>query len=285
MAEMDIDWLNKNKKSRGWVVTCNNYTERNIEEFNILALSAQYSICGKEVGEQGTPHLQGYLYFKSPRSWKSISTSLPRCYVERAKGNPAQNREYCSKSDDFIETGKIPQQGRRVDLEEKCEEVKNGKSVDEIALEDPVAFHQYGRTLERIETIRLRQQWRTEMTKGVWYWGPPGVGKTHHVMADYHPDTHYIKNLNDEWWDGYKGQQVVVLNEFRGQIPFSELLDLVDKWPKTVKQRCREPVPFLAKLVLISCVKHPKDVYVRQEGEPWAQFDRRFEVIELMEQK
>jgi hypothetical protein len=59
----------------------------------------------------------------------------------------------------------------------------------------------------------------------------------------------------------------------------------MDKWPKTVKQRCKEPVPFLAKEIRIACIKDPRDVYRRQEGEPWEQFERRCEVVTLEARK
>ena len=122
------------------------------------------------------------------------------------------------------------------------------------------------------------------MTKGIWICGASGSGKSHEAFSDYNPDTHYIKNLQEDWWDGYKGQETVIINEFRGEIRFSELLDLVDKWPKTVKWRCRESVPFLAKRVIITSIKRPEDVYVNQVNEPWKQFERRF-VVKEMEQK
>ena len=61
--------------------------------------------------------------------------------------------------------------------------------------------------------------------------------------------------------EGYRQQDIVIINEFRGQIPYSELLDLIDKWPKTVKRRNREPVPFTSKHVIITSSLHPKDVY------------------------
>ena len=83
-------------------------------------------------------------------------------------------------------------------------------------------------------------------------------------------------------WDGYKGQEIVIFNEFRGQIKFSELLDLCDKWPKTVKWRCRESVPFLAKTIIITSIKAPDEVYARLlQDEPMAQFERRFEIRHL----
>ena len=114
--------------------------------------------------------------------------------------------------------------------------------------------HQYGRTLDRLEAIALRKKVRKWQTQGVWYTGPTSSGKSHAVFTNTHgeygsydPETHYLKNLCEEWWDGYKGQSIVIFNEFRGQVPFSELLDLCDKWPKTVKQRNKEPVPFLAR--------------------------------------
>lgn len=59
------------KLSRGWVFTLNNYTEE--EETLALALpwgwhEPSYGVIGKEVGESGTPHFQGYLYFKTEKS-------------------------------------------------------------------------------------------------------------------------------------------------------------------------------------------------------------------------
>eukprot|EP00873_Tetraselmis_striata_P010697 jgi/Tetstr1/430961/TSEL_020716.t1 len=115
-----------------------------------------------------------------------------------------------------------------------------------------------------------------------------GGGKSHKVFEGYDPDTHYVKNLNEEWWDGYKGHPVVIFNEFRGQIKFSELLDLVDKWPKTVKWRNRESVPFLAKEIRVASIKPPEHVFsriVENEEEPWGQFQRKFTVINLRKRK
>lgn len=276
---------NDQKKHRDWVMTVNNYTEQDLASFKILTTKAQYSICGLEVGKQGTPHMQCYLYFKCPRSFMPLKKAMPRAYIAPAKGNAKQNRTYCSKEGNFTEVGTPPEQGKRTDLDEIKNNILGGQSVDSIVLDNPMIFHQYGRTLERIEAIALRQKFRNWMTKGIWITGPSGSGKSHKAFENFSPDTHYVKNLNEEWWDGYKGQPIVILNEFRGQISFSEILDLVDKWPKQVKWRGKESVPFLAEMVIITSIKTPRQVFVRQEGEPWEQFDRRFEVIELMEQK
>ena len=246
-------------KSRGYCLTHNNYTAEDIERYK--ALKYQYLIIGREVGELGTPHLQMYVYWKNPISMKSMIKKAPGAHVTPATGNAAQNYEYCSKGGDFEEFGKMPKQGERVDLDEVKDEILAGKSVDDICLEDPMMYHQYGRTLNRIEDIALRRRFRTEMTKGIWYYGATGVGKSHKVFEDFDPLKCYVKNLRDEWWDGYTGQEVVILNEFRGQIAYSELLELIDKWPVSVKRRGREPVPFLAKEVRITSARHPANVY------------------------
>lgn len=209
-----------------------------------------------------------------------------QCHVEPQFGSIAENEAYISKDHDgkFEKYGNEPKQGFRGDLKETKDEIMKGNlSTEEILLEDPMLYHQYGRTLEKIEAIQLRRRFRTEMTKGVWYYGVSGAGKSHLVFKDYSPDKCYVKNLNDEWWDGYKGQEIVIFNEFnKYAISYKELMDLTDKYPKTVKQRCKEPVPFLAKEIRITSIESPYDVYGIEED--CDEFNRRFEIVK-MEQK
>jgi hypothetical protein len=250
----------------------------------------QFVAKGREIcPDTKREHWQCYVAFENPRAHTpkalgKIGAMFGKIHarVKPMLGSLAQNEAYCSKDGKFEKLGKEPKQGNRTDIHEKKDQIMNGEmTVDEICVENPEFFHQYGRTLDRLEGIALRKRFRTEMTEGVWYTGESGCGKSHACFKDYHPDTHYVKNLNEDWWDGYKGQPIVILNEFRGQIPFAELLDLVDKWPKTVKWRNREPVPFLAKKVIVASIRTPQDVYVNQKEEPWAQFHRRFRVETL----
>lgn len=65
--------------------------------------TAKYWIVGKEIGAQGTPHLQGYCYFDNAKKWDQIVKWFdnPRVHLEVAKGNKSQNFKYCSKDGDF----------------------------------------------------------------------------------------------------------------------------------------------------------------------------------------
>lgn len=44
-----------------------------------------------------------------------------------------------------------------------------------------------------------------------YHWGEPGTGKSRGVRTKY-PDA-FIKS-NDIWWDGYQGEETVIIEEF-----------------------------------------------------------------------
>ena len=235
-------------------------------------------------------HHQGWVHFvnpqgTSPKVLQKIGAMLGKAHVEPCLGSMTQNHAYISKEGKLTEFGKKPAQGSRGDLKDVVDAIAAGKrTVDDLIMEDPLFFHEYGRTLMKAEDVALRKRVRTEMTRGVWYWGPTGVGKSHKAMEGFTPETHYIKPLEDQWWDGYTGQGTVILNDYRGQLKYSELLTLVDKWPHSVKRRGREPAPFLAHTVIVTSALPPHDVYgnVATGRDSISQLERRFQIVELV---
>ncbi len=88
--------------AKRWCFTLNNYTEKEISSIS-SKINSQCSlgIIGKEVGEQSTPHLQGYFEFKTKKRPKGIFNNN-RIHFEKCKGNRQTNIDYCSKEGNII---------------------------------------------------------------------------------------------------------------------------------------------------------------------------------------
>lgn len=83
-------------KTRKYCFTINNYESKIITEL-MEQWNTDLYIMGEEVGASGTPHIQGYVEFKNPRSFKSIKNLMPTAHIEKAKGSRKNNFIYCSK--------------------------------------------------------------------------------------------------------------------------------------------------------------------------------------------
>lgn len=85
-----------------WCFTLNNYTE---EEYSSIVLKCnelcEKWIIGKEIGESGTPHLQGFLRFKTKKRPLGVFNFTKSIHWETARGNDKENIDYCSKDGIF----------------------------------------------------------------------------------------------------------------------------------------------------------------------------------------
>lgn len=269
---------NTNPRSRAWCLTL--WSEPAYDQIQMKYLCYGVESCPTT----GKTHWQSYVYFYNAKTFSQCKKYFGEdAHIEASRGNPEQNKAYCSKdTSDFKEYGDFPRCGQRTDLDAVKTEIMSGeKSLTEIILETPMTYHQYGRTLEKLDDIRMQKLIRTEMTKGVWIWGPTGVGKSHKANELAGPGSYWVPKDNG-WWDTYTQNRAVIINDFRGHIPYDEILTMVDKWPYTVKRRGRAPLPFTSELVIITSSLPPEEVYHnRNENDSIEQLLRRFEVIEL----
>jgi len=88
----------------------NNYTEDEVcQLFQVIPIIAKKAICAKEVGENGTPHIQAYISLKKKERITGLMNKYPKCFG-RASFRVCRNEpaliEYCKKDGNiFINIG------------------------------------------------------------------------------------------------------------------------------------------------------------------------------------
>lgn len=100
--------------------TLNNWSDEDLSHILSYFEGGQY-VVGKEVGEGGTPHLQGYVEFPKMVRWTTLVKLNPRIHWEKCRGNRDQNVAYCTKDGDFVST--FPKKRKDV-LMEKYKDVE-----------------------------------------------------------------------------------------------------------------------------------------------------------------
>ena len=200
------------KRAYGWAFTHNNYTNESIEA--IKNLDCKYLVFGREVAPStGTPHIQGYINFVCQKSWskcRKLFSGLIQAHIFPAIGSHEQNFRYCTKEDPaFFEKGTKPMNQKE----------KGKAGADKIkAMWDLAKKGEFEKLpLSMIRTAEYvhakygpKPVDRAELDNK-WIWGESGVGKSKYVR-----DTHsvfYSKPMS-KWWDGYNGEDVVVLDDF-----------------------------------------------------------------------
>jgi len=149
--------------SRGkyWCFTLNNYNQ-NHEELLIelgdgTTNGVDYLVFGRERGDSGTPHLQGFIAFRNRKRFGVVRGVLPSgCHIELARGTPVQAAEYCKKEGDYNEYGTLPDRNRGVGtsfadysgwVSEFYGTNQRAPSEREIAVAFPALFVRYSRAL------------------------------------------------------------------------------------------------------------------------------------------
>jgi len=233
--------------NRNWCFTLNNYTTQELQELANLKETSdkvKYLIYGQEVGDGGTPHLQGYIEFKHnfrQSRIKKCFRCFSRSHLETRKGSAYQAAEYCKKEGNYKEFGVISKarQGRRTDLEQIRDDIKAGASDLEIADNHFRQWVMYRRAFDEYRRLvgTIPRTWKSFT---VVLWGPTGTGKTRYVHDQLRMSTgrEMWTYTNDGWFDGYTGQYYALFDDFDDKtIPFRLLLRVLDRYPMRLKRK------------------------------------------------
>jgi len=224
-------------RSRNFCFTMNNPGDIRPE----FSDKMNYLIYQLEEGETKTPHLQGYVQYKTTTAQSTVVKYFKGAHITIANGTPDQNKTYCTKEprlDGPWEFGEITTQGKRTDLDGAIEIIRNSKRpLAEIMEQAPQVYVKYPQGMKDLCNYHVEKRTRSEfrIVKVIVHWGTTGTGKTR-TAVESNPDHYIIRNEQTLWWDGYTGQSTLIIDEFKNWITLTQLLGLLDGY------QCRLPV-------------------------------------------
>lgn len=269
--------------SRNYVFTVNNYEEGWYPRSNKIKLC----IWQFEIGEQGTPHAQGYVELHESMRMAAVKKipCFARAHLSKRGGTRYQAADYCIKErtrisgpyiegysgtpEEFVRSLEKTPKNHAAELEAIKRMLDEGKTSLEIAESN---FSQWVRHHRAFSTYQmLKTQPRSEIENVIVVYGPTGTGKSRFCMDQY--PTAYWKSRG-QWWDGYAQQQHVVIDEYYGWLPWDMLLRLCDRYPLLLETKggtCQ----FTGTSIILTTNKDPKHWYDEAKGMKFETFARR----------
>jgi len=179
------------------------------------------------------------------------------CHAETSRSEAAN--EYVWKEETRVEgtqfeLGRLPfKRNAKPDWDQVWEAAKKGK-FEEVPANIRVGSYN---ALARIAKDNLKP---AAMEREVFvFWGKTGTGKSHRAWTEATWDA-YPKIPSTKFWDGYNGQENVVIDEFTGQVCITHLLRWFDKYPVTVESKGSATV-FCAKRIWVTSNIDPREWY------------------------
>lgn len=237
----------------------------------------QYLAGQCERGERtGYEHWQFIAYYPTKVVLSRVKSDFGRtCHAELTRSDAAEG--YCCKSQtkilgtEFSFGKKSVQRNSKRDWDACWEAAKQG---DFDSLPADIKLRSWC-TLKRIAIDHVKAQ--AIEKEVVVLWGPTGTGKSRKAWSDAGLDA-YPKDPMSKFWDGYNGQENVVIDEFRGGINISHVLRWLDRYPTIVEVKGAS-VCLKAKKIWITSNLDPRRWYDGLDKETLDALLRRFKTV------
>lgn len=226
-----------------------------------------------------TTHIQAYVELKKQAERSTLLRLFPHSHIELCRGSQEQCIRYCTKEESRVEgpweVGEKSRPGTRTDINSLRDMIIEGASNKELIMQDDVhpTYCRYYRYVAHLRMVLATP--RDFMTKVIVLWGPTGIGKSR-LAALLAPAAFYFSNVKGAWFDGYDGTSDVIFDDFYGNIPRHQWLQLCDRYPCKVESK-GGMISFAPKTVIFTSNKPPWEWYHHPDGTsmPWAELDRR----------
>lgn len=285
-----------NSRLRNYVFTMNNPSAEHKQFFKDLEenwetseMPLRYGIGQLEQGENETPHIQGYIELKSNRTFNSIKEFMPgNPHIEKRRGSAKQASDYCEKEDSRIQGdnewrfqfGVISQPGKKKDNIKDAIALCDKLAEEDGELQDLEDQYPVQMTLHKNKLIDrfIEKKGRRHLTPGnnvIIFTGKSGSGKTTTAWKQYPNAYKGVWPTGGRWWwPNYKGEEVIIFDEYRGNISYQQCLALFDIHPMSIEYKGgnRENV---STKVIITTIRDPKTWYPGVEDK--SELERRIQ--------
>lgn len=230
--------------------------------------------CGEETGYL---HWQVVVYFRNKSRRAGVTKVFGSVHSEPTRSDAA--RDYVWKEDTRVEgtqfeLGELPiRANNALDWKRIWDSAKRG-SWEEIP--ENICFRYYG-TIQRIAADHVEPVGMVRSCRV--FWGPSGVGKSWRARQEAGSRAYY-KDPRSKFWCGYRGQENVVIDEFRGGIDVAHMLRWLDEYPVTVEIKGAS-IPLSANRYWITSNLEPKYWYPELDEETLTALLRRLEVFNI----
>lgn len=298
--------IKNNRRSRKYQLTFNNPEKHKNcshpaikEKLESWENIVYWCICD-EVAK--APHTHLFVQFKNPVYFSSLKKAFPSAHIEEALGTAEENRAYIRKEGKWAETekestnlkestfeewGTMPQagQGKRNDLANLYQMIKDGYSNVEILENNPDNIL----NLQHIDKARLEilsSRYKAERRLNLlvtYVSGATGFGKSRYIL-DNHGDSNVYRVTDYKHpFDTYSGEDVLVFEEFRSDLPIGNMLNYLDIYPLQLPARYNNRQACYNFVYIVSNWKlkdQYHNIYLEQK-ETWNAFLRRIHKVRI----
>ena len=282
----------RDERSRKWLLTINNpetkgitneLIEKRVQEFG----SFRYACYSHEVGKKDhTHHVHIFIAFDNQVRFNTIKKAFPPAHIDKCKGTIKENKDYVFKEGKWkgtekedtriegeqYEVGVMPievGQGHRTDMDEIERMLEDGMTPNQIFAKS-ISYRNFEKQIraQYMQQCIKNTPVKREVTV-IWHVGESGTGKSYSMVKMMEENEEEIYIMND--YDGggldlYEGQKILFMDEFRGQLKYSTLLNMLDGYKTQIHCRYAN-VYALWTEVHITSVLPPEMVYRRMVAE------------------
>lgn len=260
---------------------------------NVKSLSMQLENCPTS----GALHLQGFFRFKSPIRqaaakallWSPESTVFKSPRLAKSAGTDLQNFVYTQDerkrthgTQPWVLGSPETKQGERTDLSSLRDEVLASAKI-------PVKKVKNLQQLlfaERLQPYADKPPRRDDDFRVFVVWGTSGVGKSHAIRDSFTDEELFETYVNQKGWhfDAYRGEPIILIEDFFGNMPMTEFLQISDIYRKTVQVRGRT-VYLRNRILILTSNKNPQTWYDTVPGPVHKAVMRRLTCFEVHERR